>query len=107
MRVKSYPDFKNLLDDYVTKNAAPVSFIVNHSLDQADYSMILYDLRFSNSRLGRRDKIKNPRPGLPVSDRLFLPRGYESCLQSLWPSLEGHYAFTTRLWGLHESETIG
>ena len=61
MRVKSYLDFEILLDDCVTKNAAPVSFILNHSVD--NYRKILFDLGLSNSKWDRRDKIKNPRPG--------------------------------------------
>lgn len=61
--VKSYADYKVLLNDYVENNVGPVSFIVNHRLGRAHYERILYDLRLSNVMLGRRDKIKNPRPG--------------------------------------------
>jgi len=50
-----------LLNYYVTEKAAPVSFIVNHSLG-VDYENIVDDLCLSNFRSGRRDKIKNPRP---------------------------------------------
>ena len=60
--VQSYLEFKDLLNKYVTLNAAPVSFNVSHSLDRVDYEKIVYDLRLSNLRSGRRDKIKNPRP---------------------------------------------
>ncbi|RHN65031.1 hypothetical protein MtrunA17_Chr4g0075551 [Medicago truncatula] len=66
--VQSYNEFKTLFaqilfEEYVTQGGATsvVSFNISHDVDSQSYSQILEDIIASNSKLGRRDKIEDPR----------------------------------------------
>lgn len=68
MDVQSYNEFKTLFaqilfEEYVTQGGATsvVSFNISHDVDSQSYSQILEDIIASNSKLGRRDKIEDPR----------------------------------------------
>jgi hypothetical protein len=61
LHVSSYQEFKSLVEQYVNKGGAAISFDISDDVDAQSYSSILDDVLTNNSKLGRLDKIKNPR----------------------------------------------
>jgi len=61
LHVSSYQEFKSLVEQYVNKGGAAVSFDISDNVDAQSYGFMLNDVLTNNSKLSRLDKIKNPR----------------------------------------------
>lgn len=62
VHVSSYQEFKSLVEQYVNKGGvSAVSFDISDDVDAKSYSCMLDDILTNNSKLGRFDKVKNPR----------------------------------------------
>lgn len=58
IHVLSYQEFKSLVEQYVNKGGAAVSFDKSDNVDAQSYGFMLDDVLTNNSKLGRFDKIK-------------------------------------------------
>jgi hypothetical protein len=60
--VRSYPEFRSLVEQYVILGGAPaVSFDISDYISAQAYGHMLDDIIANNSKLGRLDKIEHPR----------------------------------------------
>lgn len=60
--VSSYQEFKSLVEQCVIKGGVPaISFNISDDVDEQSYRSMLCDVLAYNSKLGRLDKIENPR----------------------------------------------